>query len=145
MSNLQSNPFRLGLHPKGDVGNDWPDFARKMFDDAPAGWIVTNPSCIVVQANHAAETLLLRSASAMRDKHFSFLIAASDRASFATMAADMLTSAFEASRPLCMKPKTGETVDVVFKAKLIATSLGVPEFISWIFLESVTGQGSDLL
>ncbi len=145
MSNRASSQLYPGLQRSVHRGNDFSGFSRQMFDHAPAGWIVTSPSCIVIHANHAAEVLLLQSASAMRDKPFSFHIALSDRVIFAQMSKDMLTTAFDTSRPLCMKVRTGETVDVVFRAKMLATALGVPEFISWVFLESFTGASPDFL
>lgn len=145
MSNPASSQSYLGLKRSVHPENDFSGFSQQMFDHAPAGWIVTSPSCIVVHANHAAEALLLQSASEMRDKPFSFHIAPSDRVNFAQMSKDMLTTAFDTSRSLCMKARNGETVDVLFRAKMMATALGVPEFISWIFLESFTGASPDFL
>jgi PAS domain-containing protein len=121
------------------------DYFKLLFDEAPAACVVTDSACIVIDANRAAETMLLRPLSGMVDKPFQRMIALSDLQTFEKIAADMLLSVFNTSRPLCMKPRTGADVDVLFKARMIRTREGAPEFISWVFLESLATGSRDLL
>ena len=121
------------------------DYLRLLFDEAPAACIVTDSACLVIDANRAAETMLLQPRSGMLDKPFQRMIAVSDRQTFEKIAADMLLSVFDTSRPLCMKPHTGAEVDVLFKARMVRNMDGDPEFISWVFLESLASDPRDLL
>jgi PAS domain-containing protein len=121
------------------------DYFRLLFQEAPAACVVTDSACIVIDANCAAETILLWPLSLMREQPFQHMVGIADREIFDTMAADMLLHSFDASRPLCMKPLVGEEIDVLFKARTIRTPDGTPEFISWIFLETPGSGSAELL
>ena len=121
------------------------DYFRLLFQQAPAACVVTNSACIVIDANRAAETILLWPLSLMREQPFQHMIGIADRDIFDTMAADMLLHSFDASRPLCMKPQVGDEIDVLFKARTIRRPDGTPEFISWIFLETLGSGLADLV
>jgi hypothetical protein len=116
-----------------------------MFDESPAACVVTDPACIVIDANRAAEVMLLRSGPMMRRKPFSLLVATSDRLNFAAIAVDILSQPFGSGRPLSMKPSRGDDIEVVFNAFMMRGDDGRPEMISWVFLESACGPGSDLI
>jgi PAS domain-containing protein len=117
------------------------DYFELLFREAAAACIVTDSACMVIDANLAAETILLWPVRLMRQQPFQHLISMSDREAFDAIAADMLLHAFDASRPLCMKPQSGEEIDVLFRARTIRRLDGTAEFISWVFLET-PGPGS---
>lgn len=118
------------------------DYLSAYFDEAPAACIITDSACIVVDANHAAEMMLMRPLACMRDKPFHLMVARSDKMNFDLIIADMLTAVFETSRPLCMQPMNGPEVNVLFKAKVLQRPKGSPQLISWVLLESL---GADLI
>jgi PAS domain S-box-containing protein len=121
------------------------DYFRLLFEEAPAACVVTDSACLVIDANRAAERILLQPLSGMLDKPFQRMIAVSDQPTFEKIVSDLLLSIFNVSRPLCMKPRTGAEVDVLFKASMIRNNDGDPQFISWIFLESLASDPRDLL
>ena len=120
-------------------------YFMRMFAEAPAACIVTDPGCMVLDANTAAQEMLAGPLTALRNKPFRLLVALSDRSAFAAMATDMLLFPFNSSRPLCMKPLIGLDVDVLFKAALMRTEDGEPEFISWMFIETPSQNVPDLM
>ena len=110
---------------------------RRIFDDAPAAWIFTTPQCLVLDANRAAEAIFVRPLASFRNKPLRLLIALSDRAIFSSMSSNLFTFPFNSSRPLAIQPLKGEEIDVIFRAALMRTPGGEPEFISWIFMEQI--------
>jgi hypothetical protein len=121
------------------------DYFRLLFEQGPSPCVVTDSACIVIDANRAAETILLWPLAGMVELPFQRMIGASDLRMFNKIAADILMHVFEASRPLCMKPHSGDEIDVLFKAKAIRNSEGSTEFISWVFLESLALGSSELV
>ncbi len=136
--------YRRATRIHGTVGSALGYFTR-IFEEAPAPYIVTTPQLIIADANLEAQSLMKRQLAAVRGKPLQLIVAPSDRTAFRTIASDLLASQDKLARPLKLQYLSGAEFDVVFHARVIRNEMGDPQFIYWLFLGTPAAGFSDFL
>jgi len=119
-------------------------FAR-IFEEAPAPYIVTDPSMLIRDANRAAQRILKRPLLWLRGKPLYSVVAKGERRAFNAIAPDIVATHTVMTRPLRLQPAQGEEIDVFFSACAARDRSGKPETIFWIFLHPLEPWNEDLL
>jgi PAS domain S-box-containing protein len=119
-------------------------FAR-VFEDAPAAYIVTDPNMLIRDANKAAQRLLNRALAALRGKPIFSIVAKEERRAFHALTPELLDVQTVMTRPLRIQPARGETIDAFFSACTARNENGKPEAVFWIFMQPLESRNEDLL
>ena len=119
-------------------------FAR-VFEDAPAAYIVTDPGMLIRDANKAAQRLLKRPLIWLRGKPIFSVVAREERAAFHALTPELLRVQSVMTRPLRIQPAQGEVIDAFFSACTARDDSGKPEAVFWIFMEPLESRNEDLL
>jgi PAS domain-containing protein len=120
-------------------------YFQHLFELAPIAFVVTNPQLIITDANRHAVRLLNRSLSGLRGKPLTVFVSASERNVFRAMVSEILASAEQVVRPLCIKPVRHEEVDMMFSAIPVRDHDGVATAIYWVFYEARARDQVELL
>ena len=120
-------------------------YFKRIFDDAPAPYLVTNLSLVVTDANRAAQQMLRRSLVILRQKPLVVVVSREERSALRTMAADLINGHASITRPLRVQPHGLEPLDTVVSASVCRDADGIPECVFWIFLHPLENLNEDLL
>src|SRR6185503_7024715 len=109
------------------------NYFMRLFEDAPAAYLVTDANLIITDANAAAQRLFGRAISALKGKPLSLLVGSSDRETFRRIITGAVREAqAPISRPLKLMIASGEA-ELNFSAAVLRDSDQLAESISWIF------------
>ena len=120
-------------------------YFKRIFDDAPAPFVITNLSLVVTDANHAAQRMLRRSLLNLREKPLFMIVAREDRVGLRSIASELLAEEKGITRPIRVQPVRGKPLDLVVSACVCRDHRGVPECVFWIFLHPIDNGTEDLL
>lgn len=120
-------------------------YFQRIFDDAPAPYLITNPQLLITDANAAAQRMLNRSIENMHGKPLYLFVSPSERQVFRTMARAIIDAGDSLVRPLCIQPDGSAETDVIFSARVVRGADNEVDCIFWLFVHSITPEGSDLL
>ena len=120
-------------------------FYARIFDQAPAAMMVTEPSFVITDANIAAQQLLKRPLANLRGKPFQRNIAQADRTAFAAIAHEIISSPGRVTRPLLLKTADDGEVEVSLIACAFRDKNDVPEMVMLLLLERGENISSDIL
>ena len=119
-------------------------FAR-VFEEATAAYLVTNPSLVITNANRAAERLFGRPTSQLKGLQMTSLVAESDRDTFLEIIASAILEAEKpVSRPLKLQIASGDA-EIPFSATVLRDQTRAPESICWVFHDRHVVGGDDIL
>jgi PAS domain S-box-containing protein len=120
-------------------------FYARIFDEAPAAIIVTQPNFAISDANVSAQRMLQRSVSALRGKLFHRYVAAADRIAFAAIAKQIISVPGSITRPLLMNSSDDSQVEVSLIACALRDAENNPEMIMLMLLDRGDQISSDIL
>lgn len=120
-------------------------YFKRIFDDAPAPYLVTNLDLVITDANVAAQRMLRRSLLILREKPLLVIVAREDRPALRVIASDLLHSQKQITRPLRIQPFKDQPLDIVVSARVCCDQENVPECVFWIFLHPLESLNEDLL
>lgn len=114
-------------------------YFKRIFDDAPAPYVVTNLSLVVTDANKAAQRMLRRSLVILREKPLVVIVSREERPALRTMASELIHGRKSITRPLRIQPHGLDPLDTVVSASVCCDADDIPECVFWIFhpLESL--------
>ena len=120
-------------------------YFKRIFDDAPAPYLITNLNLVVTDANNAAQQMLRRSLVILKEKPLLVIVAREDRRALRGMASELVSGQAGIIRPLRIQPYRRESVDIVVSASVCRDGNSVPECIFWIFLHPLERLNEDIL
>ena len=120
-------------------------YFKRIFDDAPAPYLVTNLSLIITDANGAAQRMLRRSMLILREKPLVVIVSRDERPALRQMASDLIHGQNPITRPLRIKPHGLAALDTVVSASVCRDADNVPECVFWVFLHPLENLNEDLL
>ena len=120
-------------------------FYSRLFDEAPAAIIVTQPDFVIIDVNVAAQRLLQRPLAEIKGKGFQRIIAANDRTAFSVIASQIISEPGRVTRPLLLKCGDDQEVEVSLIASALRDDNGQPQSIVMILLERGDNVTSDML
>jgi PAS domain-containing protein len=121
------------------------EYFKKIFDEAPAPYLITNLELIVTDANNAAQRMLGRSLVILREKPLLVVVDRGDRVALRDMTTELLNGQSALTRPLRIRPFRQTPLEIVVSACVCCDGDGVPECIFWIFLHPLDRLNEDLL
>ena len=120
-------------------------YFKRIFDDAPAPYLITNLNLVVTDANNAAQQMLRRSLVILKEKPLLVIVAREDRRALRGMASELVSGQAGIIRPLRIQPYRRGSVDIVVSASVCRDGNSVPECIFWIFLHPLERLNEDIL
>ena len=120
-------------------------FYARLFDEAPAAIIVTDPDFTIIDVNIAAQQLLKRPLTALKGKPFSHNIAPKDRTVFSVIARQIISEPGRVTRPLLMKAASDHDVEVSLIACALRDDKQKAESVVILLLERGEDVTSDIL
>ena len=121
------------------------DYFRRIFDEAPAPYVVTNTDLIITDANQAALGMLKRSLTDLRENPLAVIFEPGERSVVSMIATDLLQERKPVTRPLRILTHEGEALDTVLSASVCLDQKGFPECVFWIFMHPVDSFNEDLM
>jgi len=134
---------RLERHHQGH--DDDLAYFKRIFDDAPAAYVVTGAAHLIVDANGAAQRMFNRPLDQLRGKPLNLFVSTSDRHIFRTLITDIEAADDTVVRPLSIGPDREMGKDVIFCARAMRGPDGNVEGIYWLFVASLFAGETDLL
>ena len=119
-------------------------FYARLFSEAPAAIIVTNPDFVIVDANIAAQQLLHRPITVLKGKPFQRNIAPKDRTAFSVIARQIISEPGRVTRPLLLK-SAEEEVEIALIACALRGDQGQAQSVVMLLLERGENISSDIL
>ena len=120
-------------------------YFKRIFDDAPAPYLITNLNLVVTDANNAAQHMLRRPLAILKEKPLLVIVARDDRRALRGMASELVSGQDGIVRPLRIQPYRRDALDIVVSASVGRDGNAVPECIFWIFLHPLERLNEDLL
>ena len=115
-------------------------YFKRIFDEAPAPYLVTNLDLLVTDANLAAQRMLGRSLAILREKPLLVIVTREDRQALRTFAHELIHGQKQITRPLRIQPFRQQVLDVVVSASVCTDNAGVPECVFWVFLHPLSSS-----
>ena len=143
-SDIWYNQYERGHGPHGSLTESLHYFTR-VFEEAPAAYVITDPHLLITNANAEAQRLFGRTFSQLKGRPIALLMAASDTDTFRRIIAPAVLAAQEAvSRPLRLQIADGEA-EIPFSASVMRDSHGLPQSIAWVFHDRHKVGSDDIL
>ena len=120
-------------------------FYARVFDEAPAAMVVTQPNFLVTDANIAAQHLFQRSLNTLKGKPFEHNVAQQDLTAFSAIQREIIETPGQHTRPLLIRTADGRNVEVSMIATAFRDLNENPEFVMLILLERGENISSDIL
>ena len=120
-------------------------FYARLFDQAPAAIVVTQPDFAIIDVNIAAQKLLQRPLAALRGRPFQRNIASADRTAFSGIARQIISEPGRVTRPLLLKTGDDQEVEVSLIACALRGDDGEVQSIMILLLERGENVTSDIL
>ena len=120
-------------------------YFKRIFDDAPAPYLITNLNLVVTDANNAAQQMLRRPLAILKEKPLLVIVAREDRRALRGMASELVGGQAGIVRPLRIQPYRRDALDIVVSASVCRDGNAVPVCIFWIFLHALERLNEDLL
>jgi PAS domain S-box-containing protein len=131
-SDLWFSQYERGHGPHGSLNESLRYFTR-VFEEAPAAYVITDANMLITNANAQAQRLFQRAISRLKGKPITLFIAESERDTFRRIIVrDVLDSREPVKRPLKLRIGTREG-DVLFSASAMRNAEGSAECVAWIF------------
>ena len=133
---------RVWVH---DTPEDALVFYNRLFDEAPAAMVVTQPNFLVTDANIAARHLLQRSLTTLQGRPFEHNVSQQDRTAFSAIQREIIEKPGPHTRPLLLRPADDRNVEVSMIATAFRDSNENADFVMLILLERGENISSDIL
>jgi len=135
----------VGLERHHEGHNNHLAYFKRIFDEAPAAYVVTGATHLIVDANGAAQRMFNRPLDQLRGKPLNLFVSTSDRQIFRTLITDIEAADDTVVRPLSIGPDREMDKDVIFSARAMRGPDGNVEGIYWLFVASLLAGDTDLL
>lgn len=123
-----------------------PEYFARLFEDAPAPYIVTDQNLVVSDMNRAAEELLGETAAEVQGRALHEIVAVSDASTFENILTRVVQdSQVMIGRPLRVRPRRGGERELLFAAGVLRAGDGVAQRICWLFHDVGPSDGGTLL
>ena len=123
-----------------------PEYFARLFEDAPAPYIVTDQNLVVSDMNRAAEDLLGETAADVKGRALLEIVAISDTSAFENILARVVQESQVAiGRPLRVRPRRGAERELLFAAVVLRAGDGASQRICWVFHDVGQSDGGTLL
>jgi hypothetical protein len=120
-------------------------FYARIFNEAPAAIVITQPSFAIWDANISAQRMLQRSLPALRGKSFHHYVAAADRTAFGAIAREIVSVPGRVTRPLLVRTSHDRLLEVSLVACALRDADEKPSMIVMMLLERGDDISSDIL
>jgi PAS domain S-box-containing protein len=120
-------------------------YFRKLFELAPAAYVVTDADLVIQDANSAAVRLLRRPLDHLAGKPLVQFIDTAEREVFRSMVAESLTAGKQLVQPLALQPVHGEEVEVLYSAVGVRDPQGKLTSVFWLLIEGFGGSQGELV
>lgn len=120
--------------PQGSLGESLRYFMR-LFEDAPASYVITTNRLLIVNANATAQQMFGVTFPRLKGKPLALMVAESDREAFRKIIAPtVLESHGTVTRPLMLRVDSGRRdAEMPFSARVLRDEEGTPECVCWVF------------
>src|SRR6266498_4275106 len=118
---------------------------QELFDFAPDGYLETDVSGIILEGNHAAESLLNRRREYLVGKPLSIWVAKKQRKFFRALINDLQTGGSKAKRDLefCLNLPKGKTIEVALTVASVHTDGGRVKVLRWLLRDNTEHKRSE--
>lgn len=120
-------------------------YYKKLFELAPAAYVVTDVHCVIEDANDAAARLLRRPLGELMGKPLTVFVEGQERPVFQKMVRESLIAVKQLVQPLTLQPVPGEEVEVLYSASVVHDERGSVSTIHWLLLKPMEGGQGDLV
>jgi len=120
-------------------------YYRELFELAPAAYIVTDPHCVIEDANTAAAGLFNRPVDELIGKPLTMFVEPRERPIFQSMVTESLKAVKQLVQPLTLEPVSGNEVEVLFSACVVHDASGGVRTIHWLLVEGFQDRQGELL